>query len=87
MISFQDGGRRLLVGGQWAADKEGNVVGKGDMRRSSSVSAKKSGPASKRLGKPVRDHPDTGLRQRRHAFKKNADVLARYMAPNLRPSR
>jgi enamine deaminase RidA (YjgF/YER057c/UK114 family) len=32
VISFKDGGRRLLVGGQVAADKDGNVVGKGDMK-------------------------------------------------------
>ena len=32
VISFKDGGRRLLVGGQVAVDKDGNVVGKGDMR-------------------------------------------------------
>jgi len=32
VISFKDGGRRLLVGGQVATDKDGNVIGKADMR-------------------------------------------------------
>ena len=82
VISFQDGGRRLLVGGQSAADKEGNVVGKGDMRAQ-----------LERVGKKIRAcleaagaNPSEIILTRAYvsdadAFKKNADVLARYIGP------
>jgi hypothetical protein len=46
VISFKDGGRRLLVGGQVEVDGNGNVVGKGDMRAQMSRSARIFKPAS-----------------------------------------
>ena len=87
VISFKDGGRRLLVGGQVAVDKDGNVVGKGNMRAQleqvgknieaclAAGGAKASGIISTRAF--VTD-PD--------AFNKNADVLARYLGSDAKPS-
>jgi len=87
VISFKDGGRRLLVGGQVAVDKDGNLVGKGNMRAQleqvgknieaclAAGGAKASGIISTRAF--VTD-PD--------AFNKNADVLARYLGSDAKPS-
>ena len=87
VISFKDGGRRLLVGGQVAVDKDGNVIGKGNMRAQleqvgknieaclAAGGAKASGIISTRAF--VTD-PD--------AFNKNADVLARYLGSDAKPS-
>lgn len=33
VVTVEGGGRRIIVGGQLALDKDGNVVGKGDMAK------------------------------------------------------
>ncbi len=82
VISFKDGGRRLLVGAQDAVDKDGNPVGKGDMRAQLERVAKNVQACLAAGGAKVSDivltrayvtDPD--------AFEKNADVLARDLGP------
>ena len=80
VISFKDGGRRLLVGGQVAVDGNGNVVGKGDMRAQIEQVGKNIQACLAAAGAKASDivmtqayvtDPD--------AFSKNADVLGRYL--------
>ena len=82
IISFKDGGRRLLVGGQVAVDKNGNVVGKGDMRAQIEQADRNVEACLAAAGAKASDmlltrvfvaNPD--------AFKKNADVVARDLGP------
>ena len=82
IISFKDGGRRLLVGGQVAVDKDGNVVGKGDMRAQIEQADRNVEACLAAAGAKASDilltrvfvaNPD--------AFKKNADVVARDLGP------
>src|SRR6516165_5901506 len=87
VISFKDGGRRLLVGGQVAVDKDGNVIGKGNMRAQ-----------LEQVGKNIEDCLAAGgakasdiISMRAFvtdpgAFNKNADVLARYLGSDAKPS-
>jgi len=87
VISFKDGGRRLLVGGQVAVDKDGNVVGKGNMRAQleqvgKNIEACLAAGGAKAFGiistRAFVTDPD--------AFNKNADVLARYLGSDAKPS-
>jgi enamine deaminase RidA (YjgF/YER057c/UK114 family) len=80
VISFKDGERRLLVGGQLAVDEKGNVVGRGDMRAQMEQVGKNIQACLAAAGAKASDlvmtqayvtNPD--------AFSKNADVLARYL--------
>jgi len=82
VISFKDGGQRLLVGGQVAADKDGNVVGKGDMRTQIEQSSKNvqaciaaagAKPSDIVLTRAYVTDPD--------AFDKSADVFVRDLGP------
>ena len=82
VISFKDGGRRLLVGGQVAADKDGNVVGKGDMKAQIEQASKNVQACLAATGAKVSDilltrayvtDPD--------AFDKSTDVLVRDLGP------
>jgi enamine deaminase RidA (YjgF/YER057c/UK114 family) len=82
VISFKDGGRRLLVGGQVASDKDGNVVGKGDMRAQIEQTSKNVQACLATAGAAMSDilltrayvtDPD--------AFDKSTDVLVRDLGP------
>jgi len=82
VISFKDGGRRLLVGGQVAADKDGNVVGKGDMKEQIEQASKNVQACLATAGADVSDivltrsyvtDPD--------AFDKSTDVFVRDLGP------
>jgi enamine deaminase RidA (YjgF/YER057c/UK114 family) len=82
VISFKDGGRTLLVGGQVAVDKDGNVVGKGDMRAQIEQVAKNIDACLKAAGA----NPSDITLMRAYvsdadAFSRNADMLARYLGP------
>jgi enamine deaminase RidA (YjgF/YER057c/UK114 family) len=87
VISFKDGYRQLLVGAQMAVDKNGNIVGKGDMRAQIDQVGKNILACLKAAGAGASDviqmrayvtNPD--------AFAKNADALARYLGPEAKPS-
>lgn len=82
VISFKDGGRRLLVGGQVAVDKDGNVVGKGDMWAQIEQAGKNIQACLKAAGANASDIILTrAYVTDTEAFKQNADVLARYLGP------
>jgi enamine deaminase RidA (YjgF/YER057c/UK114 family) len=84
VISLSTGGRRVLVGAQTAVDREGNVVGKGDMRaqveqigkniQACLTAAGASTPAIIKTAAFVTDMD---------AFQKNADIRARYLGAEL----
>ena len=80
VITFKDGRRQLLVGGQIAVDKDGNVVGKGDMRAQIEQVGKNIQACLTATGAKA---SDIVMMQAyvtdRDAFSKNADVLARYV--------
>jgi 2-iminobutanoate/2-iminopropanoate deaminase len=82
IVTVQDSGRRVNVGGQLALDKEGNIIGKGDMRAQIEQVGKNVQACLKAAGANVSDImlmrayvTDTD------AFAKTADVLARYLGP------
>jgi enamine deaminase RidA (YjgF/YER057c/UK114 family) len=82
IVSVQGGGRRVNVGGQLALDKEGNIIGKGDMRAQIEQVGKNVQACLKAAGANVSDImlmrayvTDTD------ALAKNADTLARYLGP------
>ena len=82
VISFKDGGRQLLVGGQTAVDKDGNVVGKDDMRAQIEQVGKNIGACLKAAGAA----PSDIILTRAYvtdaaAFSKNADILTHYLGP------
>ena len=82
VISFKDGGRRLLVGGQVAVDKDGNMVGKGDMRAQIEQVGKNFQACLAAAGAKASDIVLThAFVTDADAFKKNADMLARYLGP------
>jgi enamine deaminase RidA (YjgF/YER057c/UK114 family) len=82
VVSVSGGGRRVLVGGQVAVDKDGNVVGRNDMRAQ-----------IEQAGKNVQACLETGgantsdiILTRAYVtdadrFAKNADMRARYLGP------
>ena len=87
VISFKDGGRRLLVGGQVAVDKDGNVVGKGDMRAQLEQVGKNVEACLRAAGAKASDIISTrAFVTDPDAFNKNADVLARYLGSDAKPS-
>jgi len=82
VISFKDGGRRLLIGGQVAVDKDGNVVGKGDMRAQIEQVGKNIDACLKAAGAKPSDITLTrAYVNDADAFSRNADMLARYLGP------
>jgi len=87
VISFKDGGRRLLVGGQVAVDKDGNVVGKRDMRAQIEQVGKNVQACLTEAGASVSDIILTqAYVTDAEAFSKNADVLARYLGSKTKTS-
>jgi enamine deaminase RidA (YjgF/YER057c/UK114 family) len=80
VISFKDGGRQLLVGGQTAVDKDGNVVGKGDMRAQLEQVGKNIQACLKAAGaKPTDIVLTRAYVTDAAAFSKNADILTHYL--------
>jgi 2-iminobutanoate/2-iminopropanoate deaminase len=82
VISFKDGGRRLLVGGQVATDKDGNVVGKGEMRAQIEQASKNVQVCLEAAGAK----PSDILLTRAYvtdpeAFNKSTDVFVRALGP------
>jgi enamine deaminase RidA (YjgF/YER057c/UK114 family) len=87
VISFKDGGRRLLVGGQVAVDKDGNVVGKGDMQAQIEQVGKNIQACLTAAGANVSDVTlARAYVTDAAAFSKNADILARYLGPETKTS-
>jgi enamine deaminase RidA (YjgF/YER057c/UK114 family) len=87
VISFKDGGRRLLVGGQVAVDKGGNVVGKGNMRAQIEQVGKNIQACLKAAGADASDIIMTrAYVTDADAFAKNADTLTRYLGPSSKNS-
>jgi enamine deaminase RidA (YjgF/YER057c/UK114 family) len=82
VISYKDGGRSLLVGGQVAVDKDGNVVGKGDMRAQIEQVGKNIQACLEAARAKASDIVETrAFVSDADAFKRNADMLARYLGP------
>jgi enamine deaminase RidA (YjgF/YER057c/UK114 family) len=87
VISFKDGYRQLLVGAQMAVDKDGNIVGKGDMRAQIDQVGKNILACLKAAGAGA-----SGLIETRAyvtdpiAFGRNADALAPYLGPKVKTS-
>lgn len=80
VISFKDGGRQVLVGGQIAVDQDGNVVGKGDMRAQLEQVGKNIQACLKAAGAKPSDIVVTrAYVTDAAAFSKNADILAHYL--------
>jgi enamine deaminase RidA (YjgF/YER057c/UK114 family) len=80
VISFKDGGRRVLVGGQIAVDQDGNVVGKGDMRAQIEQVGKNIQACLQAARAKASDIVETrAFVSDADAFNRNADVLARYL--------
>ena len=82
VISFKHGGRQLLVGGQVAVDKDGNVVGKGDMRAQIEQASKNIQACIAAAGAKASDI----VLMRTYvtdsdAFNKSADILVRDLGP------
>jgi len=84
VVAVSGGGRRIIIGGQVAVDKDGNVVGKGDMRSQIEQVGKNIQACLEAAGAKASDIvltrayvTDTG------AFAKNADMRARYLGPEL----
>jgi enamine deaminase RidA (YjgF/YER057c/UK114 family) len=82
VISFKDGARRLLVGAQVAADQDGNIVGRGDMKAQVEQASKNIQACLTAAGANVSDilltrtyvtDPD--------AFNKSSDVFVRDLGP------
>src|SRR5262249_61803342 len=82
VISFKDGGRRLLVGGQVAADKDGNVVGKGDMKAQIEQASKNVQACLAAAGANVSDILLTrSYVTDPEGFNKSTDVFVRDLGP------
>jgi enamine deaminase RidA (YjgF/YER057c/UK114 family) len=82
VISLQGGGRSLLVGGQVAVDKDGNVVGKGDMRAQIEQAGKNVQACLDAAGAKASDIVVTrAYVTDTDAFKKNGDALIRDLGP------
>jgi enamine deaminase RidA (YjgF/YER057c/UK114 family) len=87
VVSVSGGGRRVIVGGQAAVDKDGNVVGKGDMRAQIEQVGKNIQACLKAAGANVSDIILTrAYVTETDAFKRNADMLASYLGPQSAPS-
>ena len=82
IASVQGGERRANVGGQLAVDTEGKVVGKGDMRVQIEQASKNVQVCLEAAGAKASDIVLTrAYVTDADAFKKNADVFARYLGP------
>ena len=82
VISLSGGGRSLLVGGQVAVDKDGNVVGKGDMRAQIEQAGKNVQACLEAAGAKATDLISTAAYVTdAGAFAKNADLRTRYLGP------
>jgi enamine deaminase RidA (YjgF/YER057c/UK114 family) len=82
ITSVQGGGRRANIGGQLAVDKEGHVVGKGDMRAQIEQAVKNVQVCLEVTGAKASDIVLTrAYVTDADAFKKNADVFAHYLGP------
>jgi enamine deaminase RidA (YjgF/YER057c/UK114 family) len=80
VISYKDGGRSLLVGGQVAVDKDGNIVGKGDMRAQIEQVGKNIQACLEAAGAKASNIVETrAFVSDTDAFNRNADMLARYL--------
>jgi enamine deaminase RidA (YjgF/YER057c/UK114 family) len=87
VISLRGGGRRLLVGGQVSVDKDGNLVGKGDMRAQIEQVGKNIQACLKAAGVTASDIILTrAYVTNADAFSKNADILTRYLGPSSQKS-
>jgi enamine deaminase RidA (YjgF/YER057c/UK114 family) len=82
IIGVQGGGRRAFVGAQRAVDKEGHVVGKGDVRAQIEQAGKNVQVCLEAAGAKASDIVFTrAYVTDADAFKKNADIFARYLGP------
>jgi enamine deaminase RidA (YjgF/YER057c/UK114 family) len=82
VVSFKDGGRRLLVGGQVAVDRDGNLVGKGDMRAQIEQAARNVQACLTAAGANASDIVLTrAYVADPAAFAANADILTRELGP------
>jgi len=82
IVSVTGGGRRVIVGGQVARDAAGNVVGKGDMRAQTEQAGKNVQVCLEAAGAQVSDIVLTrAYVTDADAFKRNADLHARYLGP------
>jgi enamine deaminase RidA (YjgF/YER057c/UK114 family) len=82
VFSVSGGGRRVNVGGQLALDKDGNIVGKGDMRAQIEQAAKNIQACLEAAGAKASDIILTRVYVTdADAFSKNADLRARYLGP------
>jgi 2-iminobutanoate/2-iminopropanoate deaminase len=82
VISLSTGGRSLLVGGQVAVDKDGNIVGKGDMRAQIEQAGKNVQACLEAAGAKASDLIlTTAYVTDAGAFGKNADLRTRYLSP------
>ena len=87
VISLKDGRRSLLVGGQVAADKDGKVVGKGDMRAQIEQAGKNIQACLDAAGAKASDIVMTrAYVTDADAFKKHAGALARHLGPEPKTS-
>jgi enamine deaminase RidA (YjgF/YER057c/UK114 family) len=83
VVSVSGGGRRVIVGAQTAVDREGHLVGKGDMRAQIEQVGKNIQACLEAAGAKASDIiltrafvTDTG------AFAENADLRTRYLRPD-----
>jgi enamine deaminase RidA (YjgF/YER057c/UK114 family) len=82
IVGVQGGGRRAYVGAQRAVDEEGNVVGKGDVRAQIEQAGKNVQVCLEAAGAKASDIVLTrAYVTDADAFKKDADVFARYLGP------
>jgi enamine deaminase RidA (YjgF/YER057c/UK114 family)/YHS domain-containing protein len=82
VISLDDGGRRVLVGGQVALSDDGKVVGKGDMRAQIEQVGKNIQACLKAAGAKASDIVLTrAYVTDSDAFKQNADLRTSYLGP------
>jgi len=82
IVTVQGGGRRVNVGGQLALDKDGNVIGKGDMRAQIEQAGKNVQTCLEAAGAKLSDLVLTrAYVTDGDAFKANAGLLARYLGP------
>jgi len=82
IVSVQGGGRRAYIGAQRAVDKEGHVVGKGDLRAQIEQAGKNVQVCLEAAGAKTSDIVMTrAYVTDADAFKEHTDVFARYLGP------
>jgi enamine deaminase RidA (YjgF/YER057c/UK114 family) len=83
LVALRGGGRWVIVGGQVARDKDGNVVGKGDMRAQIEQVGKNVESCLRAAGATVKDIIwTTSYVTDTAAFSKNADLRNHYFGPD-----